>query len=193
MQVPPDNELVIVCHCKPCQRPKGYKPTRDNMADQLLDLCENNPPQYSVIRTISTDAYYVDVNCPKIEGNTWLTVPRESIQVVWGKGCPVYPTLLSSPIDNGYSREVLQDIFTMARSRLKPNGKLVFPAHRSVSLEAVRSFIPPPGWTMEVTTTFPFVIKYSHQDHPSLNGFIVFSKTGGGRRKTRRRKSRRRT
>ena len=186
MQVPPDNELVIVCHCKPCQRPKGYKPTRDNMADQLLDLCENNPPQYSVIRTISTDAYYVDVNCPKMEGNTWLTVPRESIQVVWGKGCPVYPTLLSSPIDNGYSREVLQDIFTMARSRLKPNGKLVFPAYRSVSLEAVRSFTPPPGWTMEVTTTFPFIIKYSHEDQRPLNGFIVFSKTGGGRRKTRR-------
>jgi hypothetical protein len=72
----------------------------------------------------------------------------------------------------------------MARSRLKPNGKLVFPAYRSVSLEAVRSFIPPPGWTMEVTTTFPFIIKYSHEDQRPLNGFIVFSKTGGGRRKT---------
>ena len=189
MQVPPDNELVIVCHCKPCQRPKGYKPPQYRVGDQLLDLCENNPPEYSVIRTISTDAYYVDIDCPKMEGNTWLTIPKGSIQVVWGYGCPVYPTLLSSPTAPEYSRETLGDILTMARARLKPNGKLVFPAYRSVSLEAVRSFTPPPGWTMEVTTTFPFIIKHSHQDQPSLNGFIIFSKTGGGRRKTRRRKT----
>ena len=193
MQVPPDNELVIVCHCKPCQRPKGYKPTRHNVGDQLLDLCEYNPPEYTVIRTISTDAHYVDIDCPKMEGNTWLTVPKGSIQVVWGYGCPVYPTLLSSPTAPEYSSVALREILTMARAILKPNGKVVFPAYRSVSLEDVRSFTPPPRWTMELTTTFPFVIKHSHEDLRPLNGFIVFSKTGGGRRKTRRRKSRRRT
>ena len=188
MEVPPDNELVIVCHCRPCRRPKGYKPRYDNDADDSLDLLENTP-RMTPIRTLSDDAHFVDVRCPDatMTRNKWTDIPDGSIQIVWGQACPVYPSLEGN---EGITDATLAGILANAMPKLKPNGRVVFPAPNGSEVEDYGYYDPGPGWAMELTTEFPFIVRRTNTPQRSVSGFIVFRKVGAGGRRRKTLKSR---
>ena len=177
MEVPPDRELVFVCHCRPGRRPAGFKPRYDNESDDPLDLVTLDQKP---IRTVSDEAHFVDVNCPDatMERNRWSDVPDRSIQIVWGEHCPVYSVLRG---EDKYDN-ILYDILSNARPKLKATGMVVFPT-MMISLDRIADFTPD-GWRREVTADFPFMVR--HADRPEYSyGFIIFRPTnGGGRRKT---------
>lgn len=200
MDIPPDHELVIVCHCRPCRRPKGYVPQYDNDGDDLLDIVQDTPDQ-DAIRTISDDAHFVDVSCPdaSLERNKWSDVPDGTIQIVWGKGCPVYPALNGGlQVDPRDAMETLKDILDNSYPKLKPGGMVVFPGYQ-MPLNALDKYNPGPRWRMELQPHFLFHVKSAGSFPKTTNtGFVIFTKVAaaGGRRrtrKTRRRKIKRGT
>uniref|UniRef100_A0A6C0M262 Uncharacterized protein n=1 Tax=viral metagenome TaxID=1070528 RepID=A0A6C0M262_9ZZZZ len=204
MEIPPDHELVIVCHCRPCRRPKGYVPKYENEGDDLLDIVEDTADQ-DAIRTISDDAHFVDVSCPdaSLERNKWSDVPDGTIQIVWGKACPVYPAFSAGlywdlqdktykQLDPSLSIETVKDILDNSYPKLKPGGMVVFPLFQHMVREAYDKYNPGPQWRMVVSEHFPFLVKKSNTFPKASGGVIVFTKVpAGGRR--RGRKTRRKT
>lgn len=204
MDIPPDHELVIVCHCRPGRRPMGYVPKWDNEGDDLLDIVKDTADQ-GVIRTISDDAHFVDVECPdaSLDRNKWSDVPDGTIQIVWGKACPVYPAFSEGwvwdmqdqkyvHIDPSDSNETVKDILDNSYPKLKPGGMVVFPLFQHMVREAYDKYVPGPQWKMVVSEHFPFLVKKSNSLPRASGGVIVFTKVpAGGRR--RGRKTRRKT
>jgi len=204
MEIPPDEELVIVCHCRPCRRPKGYKPQYHNEGDDLLDIVEDTEDQ-DAIRTISDDAHFVDISCPDatLERNKWSDVPDGTIQIVWGKACPVYPAFSEGwywdvqdktykSIDPSDSNETVKDILDNSYPKLKPGGMVVFPLFQHMVREVHSKYKPGPQWRMDVSEHFPFLVQRSNSIPRASGGVIVFTKVpAGGRR--RGRKTRRKT
>lgn len=189
MDIPPDHELVIVCHCRPCRRPKGYVPRYDNMGDDLLDIVQDTPDQDS-IRTISDDAHFVDISCPdeSLERNKWSDVPDGTIQIVWGKGCPVYPALNGGlEVNPSAGIESLKDILDNAYPKLKPGGMVVFPGYQA-PLSTLDKYNPGPQWRMNLQPHFSFYVKRVNSFPKTNTGFVIFTKVpkAGGRRRTRK-------
>jgi len=192
MSVPPDKELVFVCHCRPGRRPAGFKPRYDNEGDDQLDLVTDTHDQ-QLIRTVSDEAHFVDVDCPDatMERNKWSDIPDRSIQIVWGEHCPVYPALRGE--DDAGTSDTIDDILAGASPKLKAGGMVVFPA-LGIPVDEFKPYNPP-GWKMEVRSDFPFMVRHVGGRREDTNGFVVFTKVvTGGRRKgssegTRRRKT----
>jgi hypothetical protein len=194
MEVPPDNELVFACHCRAGRRPKGYVPKYDNDGDDLLDLVESEGYQ-NPIRTVSDDAYFVDVKCPDptMERNKWSDIPDGSIQIVWGQYCPVYSIFVpqrrggaggvAGVVKATDGKDTVDSILAGASSKLKAGGVIVFPTHDTPLHEIVP--YNPPGWQMMITTEFPFLVKPANQRVRQTSGFIVYTKmAAAGKRKT---------
>lgn len=174
MEVPPDKEMVFVCHCRPGRRPEGYVPEWDNEGDDALVLVENTVAQ-NRIRLVSDEAHFVDTDCPDktMTRNKWSDVPDGTIQIVWGQHCPVYSG----------DKKTLEDILAAARSKLTPAGIVVFPAYSP----AVKPPVVPDGWTMEMET-FPFLVKSANSADKAQGGagVFVFTKMITAGRRTRR-------
>jgi hypothetical protein len=82
------------------------------------------------------------------------------------------------------AKATIDDILTGARSKLKPNGVVVFPAY-SIPYDKLVPYTPP-GWQVNISEDrFPFLTKHINDyrvDH--INGFVIYTKTpSGGRRK----------
>jgi len=189
MDIPPDHELVIVCHCRPDRRPKGYVPRYDNEGDDLLDIVEDTPDQ-GVIRRISDDAHFVDFSCPdeSLERNKWSDVPDGTIQIVWGKACPVYPALNGGlEVDPRSGIETLKDILDNAYPKLKPGGRVVFPGNQA-TLSVLDKYNPGPQWRMNLQPHFSFYVVSADSPRLPNTGFVIFTKVpkAGGRRRTRK-------
>ena len=186
MEVPPDNELVFVCHCRPCRRPDGYKPESDNEGDTMLDLVMDTD-EHEHIRTVSDAAHFVNIWCPDttLTRNKWSDIPDGTIQIVWGEHCPVAYKLEGDAGEAGErAKATIDDILAGARSKLKPNGMVVFPAY-SIPYEKLVPYTPP-GWQVNISEDrFPFLPKHINDyrvEH--TNGFVIYTKTpSGGRRK----------
>jgi hypothetical protein len=187
MSVPPDKELVFVCHCRPGRRPAGYEPRYDNEGDDPLDLVTLDQKP---IRTVSDEAHFVDVDCPDttLERNKWSDIPDRSVQIVWGEHCPVYPTLRGE--GTAGTKAAIDDILAGASPKLKAGGMVVFPA-MSTPLDELKPHNPP-GWRMEVRSDFPFMVRHVGGRREDTTGFIIFTKVavGGRRRKSSTLKSR---
>jgi len=189
MSVPPDHELVIVCHCRPCRRPKGYVPEYDNEGDSLLDLVQDTEDQ-NAIRTLSDETHFVDLSCPdaSMTRNKWSDVPDGTIQIVYGMACPVYPALDGGlKMDPRGAIETLKEILDNSYRKLKPEGIVIFPAFYSV-LNTLDKYKPGPQWKMVLSQNFSFrVVKSNSHPEPS-NGVVIFIKVApaGGRRRTRK-------
>ena len=183
MSVPPDKELVFVCHCRPGRRPAGFKPRYDNEGDDQLDLVTHTHDQ-QLIRTVSDEAHFVDIDCPDatMERNKWSDIPDRSVQIVWGEHCPVYPALRGE--DDCGTSDTIDDILAGASPKLKAGGMVVFPA-RSIPLDKLKPHNPP-GWKMEVRSDFPFMVRHVGGRREDTTGFIIFTKvvTGGRRGST---------
>ena len=193
MEVPPDRELVFVCHCRPGRRPAGYEPQYDNEGDDQLDLVTYTQEQEH-IRTVSDEAHFVDVECPdaSMTRNKWSDIPDRSIQIVWGEHCPVYPALRGE--DDADTSDTIDEILAGASPKLKAGGMVVFPV-LGIPVDKIKPYNSP-GWRMEVRSDFPFMVRHvGGRRREDTNGFVVFTKVvTGGRRKgssegTRRRKT----
>jgi len=193
MDIPPDHEIVIACHCRPCRRPKGYVPKYDNEGDSLLDIVQDTVGQ-DAIRTLSDDTHFVDVSCPdaSMQRNKWSDVPDGTIRIVYGMACPVYPALDGGlQVNPSMSIETLKDILDNSYPKLKPGGIVIFPAFYSV-LNTLDKYNPDPRWRANLSEHFLFRVMRSNSRPKPNSGFVIFTKVApaGGRqrsRKTRRR------
>ena len=170
-----------MCHCRPGRRPAGYEQQYDNEGDDQLVLVTDTHDE-QLIRTVSDEAHFVDVECPDatLERNKWSDIPDQSIQIVWGEHCPVYPTLRGE--DNPDTREAIDDILAGASPKLKAGGMVVFPAI-STQLDKFKPYNPR-GWRMEVRSEFTFMVRHVGGRHQDTKGFVVFTKVHiGGRHK----------